>query len=109
MWFSAAVDGPYRSRGCQRNRHRIAAQHHEGNRPPNGLLRIDTRANQLGNVADLVIGAMHRPAQICAERSRNAGMSSRSGGARVGDEAAVSFDGSDAGSDIKEGDGDGRI
>jgi hypothetical protein len=38
-------------------------------------------------------------------RSRNAGMSSRSGGARVSDGAAVSFGGSDAGSGTKEGDG----
>jgi hypothetical protein len=38
-------------------------------------------------------------------RSRNAGMSSRSGGARVGDDAAVSFGGSDAESGTKEGDG----
>jgi hypothetical protein len=35
---------------------RIAPQHHQGDEPPNGLPRIDTRANQLGNLPDRCLG-----------------------------------------------------
>jgi hypothetical protein len=68
---------------------------------------LSYRAYPLGSENRLIV-SYRADASSSADlrrRSRNTGMSSRSGGGRVGDEAAVSFGGSDAGSGTEEGDG----
>jgi hypothetical protein len=68
---------------------------------------LSYRAYPLGSENRLIVGyrADASSSADLRRRSRNTGMSSRSGGGRVGDEAAVSFGGSDAGSGTEEGDG----